>query len=233
MLTPELLQRCLPTSRKNQITDELVEKLNAIIESDEAKDAVRDNFIGFTAALTSPHHTVEDYLNSVKYISYTMMGDTNNKAWAKVFPERYTRLLEKGVPPKDINAHVRHYNKSKLVNAVRDQSMIPSHILNADVFQEAINTQAELMRSAKSEMVRFNAANSLLTHLKRPEAQKVELDIGMKDNDLLAGLKETVTMLAGQQKKLIESGAYNAKEIAHQQIITVEKVVEVADGELC
>jgi hypothetical protein len=35
------------------------------------------------------------------------------------------------------------------------QTLVPSYVLNADLYQKALNTSAELMISAKSEKVRF------------------------------------------------------------------------------
>lgn len=37
------------------------------------------------------------------------------------------------------------------------------------IYQKAINVQADLMSNANSEMVRMQAANSILTHLAKPK----------------------------------------------------------------
>lgn len=231
MLTKEVMQRCLPSRMKSRLDDETVERMNLAIFSEEAQEAIKENFLGFTSVLKHPNYSMDEYLNAVKYITYTMMGDTNVAAWAKVFPDRYQRLLAKGTPSKDINAHVRHYNRTKLVNEIREQSLVPSHILNADKFQEAINIQAALMADETvSPKVRSDAANSLLTHLKRPETQRIELDVGIKEDSMLQELKDITAGLAAKQQQLIQGGAYNAKDIAHQEILTVTEDGEVVDG---
>lgn len=224
------MQRCLPAKFKGRITDENVANINAALEDCEHQEAIKENILGFSSVLNAPHYSLPEYINAVKFISYTMTGDTNVKAWAKVFPERYSRLLAKGVEPKDINAHVRHYNLTKLVNEVREQSLVPTHILNADVYQKAINKQVELMTFAKSEKVQQDAANSLLTHLKRPEAQKIELDIGLKEDSMLAELKDVTQALAVKQLELISSGVNSAKDIAHQEILTNTIEGEIDNG---
>ena len=61
------------------------------------------------------------------------------------------------------------YNKNKLVNLILEQSMIPSWVLNQDMYQKALNVQCELMLTANSEKV-SDAANSILTHLKPPQS---------------------------------------------------------------
>lgn len=214
------MNRCLPSRFKGKLDQDQVESINSALTDPETQDMLKENILGFSNVLAAPHYSLKDYVNAVKYISFKMMGDTNIVAWSKVFPDRYTRLVARGTLEKDIHAHVRHYNRTKLVNEIREQSLIPTHIINADVFQEAINTQAKLMRDEDvSPKVRCEAANSLLTHLKRPEAQKIELDVGLKENSMLTELKDVTTALAAQQLAMIESGAYSPKEIAHQEIL--------------
>lgn len=223
------MQRCFPAKFKAKLTDESVGRINKALVDSEYQEELKQNILGFSSVLNAPHYSLDEYINAVKYISFTMMGDTNVKAWAKVFPDRYVRLVEKGIEGKDINAHVRHFNKTALVNAVREQSLVPSHILNADLFQEALNKQAFLMRNAASERVQREAADSLLTHLKRPETQRVELNVGIKEDSMLTELKDITHALAAQQMKLIDSGAYTAKDIAHQEILTVNQDGEVIE----
>ncbi len=229
MLTKELMVRCMPPRFKGRLTDENVANINASLEDDEFRDAVKENLLGFSTVLNSPNYSIDEYVNAVKFITYTSTGDTNVKAWAKTFPDRYTRLMAMGTESKDINAHVRHFNKTKLVNEVREQSAIPLYIYNMDVKQKAVNKLASLMMTAKSEKVQQESANALLTHLKTPEAQKIELDIGVKDNSIIEALKVTTMKLAAQQQDLIANKVYTNKEIAHQKIITLTEDGEVID----
>ena len=113
------------------------------------------------------------------------------------------------------------YNKNKLVNLVYEQTLIPTHVLNADIYQKAINVQADLMLNAKSEKVRSDAANSLLNHLKKPETHKVEMNIGIKEGGAIEELREITSQLAAKQQQMIESGVYTAKDVAHKPL-TIE-----------
>jgi phosphopantetheine adenylyltransferase len=104
-----------------------------------------------------------------------------------------------------------------------------------DVHQEAINTQAELMRSAKSETVRQKAAECLITQLKAPEAAKIEVDVSYS-NSSIDELRETTRALAQQQLKMIQSGAVTAEHVAQSDIIarkqdTVETEYEEISNE--
>jgi len=153
------------------------------------------------------------------------MGCTNIEAYTKTFPSKYQNFVANGVQAKDIASYVTAYNKSKLVNLIFEQTLIPSYVLNQDLYQKALNVQADLMISAHSEKVRCEAANSLLTHLKMPEVKKVELDIGVKEDGSIAALRATTLELARQQRLMMESGAMNAQEVAHGKLL-IEGIAE-------
>jgi hypothetical protein len=115
-------------------------------------------------------------------------------------------------------SYVSSYNKSKLVNLILEQTLTPCWILNQDMYQRALNTQAVLMTDANSEKVRSDAANSILTHLKQPESQKVELSVSQKPDSSIDALRESTMDLVAQQKQAIKSGFMSAQEIAHSRI---------------
>jgi hypothetical protein len=149
------------------------------------------------------------------------MGASNIDAFVKTFPDRYQSYLANGTSSKDIASYVTAYNKNKLVNLILEQSLIPSWILNQDLYQKAINVQAELMMSANSEKVRSDAANSLLTHLKPPEVQKVELDIGIKKDGVMDDLKNVLTELALKQQQYIAAGITQISDVTQQRLVRV------------
>jgi hypothetical protein len=162
------------------------------------------------------------YVDAVKYVSFKLMGDSNLLAYTRAFPERIMRHKGDGVSDADISKYVSAYNKGKLVNLIMEQTLVPSHVLNADAYQKAINVQVDLMENANSEKVRSDAATSILTHLKRPEVQKVELDIGIKTDGAVADLRATMRELAAVQLKTIEEGNMTAQEMAHAKLNVIE-----------
>jgi hypothetical protein len=88
--------------------------------------------------------------------------------------------------------------------------------------------QADLMVNSGSDKVRCDAANSLLTHLKMPETQKVELEIGVKEDSSIAQLRQATLELARQQRLAMEAGAMNAQEVAHAKIVIDVDATEVS-----
>jgi len=222
-LTPEQFKAALPKQMQKRVNTEVMDSINDILTNSEIAEHLRENMLGFSSVLKEGRYKMESYINAVKYVSYKMMGDVNHVAYAKTFPDKIARWDVLQVSPEDRAKYVNIFNKTKLVMGVYDLSLTPTHILNADVFQKAINVQASIMNDLDvSPKVRSDAANSLLTHLKRPEAQKVELDVGVKDSSAISELKDITMRLAKQQQEMIGSGVYTSKDIAHQRIIEGE-----------
>lgn len=234
VLTKEQLQGSMPKRFRHNVTDEMISFINST-EGDEFRDVYKENLIGFAGVIESGRYKMADYINAVKFVSYKLIGDSNTIAYAKTFPDRYQRLVDKNTPMKTIASFSTAYNKGDLVHKILERTLVPVHILNMDVHQEAINTQAELMRNAKSETVRQKAAECLITQLKAPEAAKIEVDVNYS-NSSIDDLRETTRALAQQQLKMIQSGAVTAEHVAHSDIIarkqdTVETEYEEISNE--
>lgn len=221
MLTKELIERAVPANLKNAITPQLVDLVNNIASDPLVAEEVRNNFISYTSVMKDGKFKTEDYIHAVAYVSYKLMGDSNKDAYFKTFPQRMQVLLAKGTSEKDISSYVAAYAKNKLVNLILEQSLVPTWVLNQDLYQSALNVQADLMRTAMSEKVRSDAANSILTHLTKPKESGPLIAIDMKETSGMTELKETMRKLADQQQQLIAAGV-TAKEIAAQTIIDVE-----------
>ena len=227
MLTIDQFKTALPDKVKRSVNQELIDQINKTLADPELYEAYRDNLLSYTRVMADGRFKIQNYVDAVKYVSHKLMGCSNIEAYTKTFPDKYQNFLAQGVAAKDIASYVTAYNKSKLVNLIFEQTLIPAYVLNQDLYQKALNTQAELMITAKSEKVRCDAANSLLTHLKMPETQKVELEIGVKEDSSIAVLRATTLELARQQRLMVESGAMNAQEVAHGKLIIEGEAREV------
>ena len=221
-LTIDQFKQALPDKVKKSVSQELIDQVNTTLSEPELFEAYRDNLLSYTKVMADGRFKVQEYVNAVRYVSHKLMGSTNIDAYTKTFPDKYQRFVAQGVAAKDIASYVTAYNKSKLVNLIFEQTLIPSYVLNQDLYQKALNVQAELMVTANSEKVRTDAANSLLTHLKMPEKQKVELEIGVKEDSSIAALRLATLELARQQRLSMEAGQMNAQEVAHSRLQVVD-----------
>lgn len=221
MLTKELIEKALPSNLKSAVTTELVDLVNNASSDQLIAEEIRNNFLSYSNVLKNGKFKTEEYLNAIKFVSYKLMGDSNQDAYFKTFPNRYQSLLAKGTSPKDISAYVAAYAKGKLVNLILEQSLVPSWVLNQDVYQKAINTQLDLMNNSKSDKVRCDAANSILTHLAKPKEAGPLINIDMRENNGVKEMKEALAQMAEQQRALIMSGVPTST-IASQELIKKE-----------
>lgn len=229
MLTIDQFKTALPDKVKKSVNQELIDQINKTLAEPELYEAYRDNLMSYTRVMADGRFKIQNYIDAVKYVSHKLMGCSNIDAYTKTFPDKYQNFLAQGVVAKDIASYVTAYNKSKLVNLIFEQTLIPAYVLNQDLYQKALNVQAELMVGAKSEKVRSDAANSLLTHLKMPETQKVELEIGVKEDSAIAALRATTMELARQQRMMLEAGAMNAQEVAHSKLVIEGEAKEIKE----
>lgn len=218
-LTLSTFQEVLPKQFKGRATQEFVDKVNLIFDDPTERELYRDNLLSFASVLKEGKFKLESYVDAVRYMSFKLRGDTNKAAYIKTFPDRYQEHLNKGVSDKDISSYIAAYNKSILVNKVREQTLIPSHILNADMFQAALNKQYSIMNNEDASFkVQSDAANSILTHLKQPETSKLELEVTHKEGSAIDELRDAMRAFTEKQMHSIKSGNSTAHSIAKNSL---------------
>ena len=220
-ITLDQLKHSLPANLRTFATEGLVERLNEITTDPLIAEDIKRNFLSYTHILREGKFKTESYLDAVAYVSFKLMGYTNQDAYFRTFPNRYAELVAKGRSSKDIAAYVAAFHRNKLVNLIMEQSLIPSWILNQDAYQEAINTQVDLMRNSKSDRVRAMAADSLLNHLAKPETKEPLINIDLREGSGLDELKKNIAELARTQKELI-AGGVAPKAILDQKLYVKE-----------
>ena len=220
-ITKELVARALPGNLKSAATDQLADMINQISADPLIAEQIRENFLSYASVLKEGKFKVEDYLNAVAYCSYKLMGDSNQDAYFKTFPQRYANLVAAGRTPKEISAYVSAYAKGQLVNKIMEQTLVPSWVLNQHMYQAALNTQFKLMTNEDVKpKVRSDAADSLLTHLTKPKEAGPLINIDMGETSGMNELKDALARMAQQQQTLINAGV-STKEIAAQDIVDV------------
>lgn len=224
MSTPEPLtidefKKALPEKVRRNVNKDLLANINSVISEPEYYEFYRENLLNYAAVMKDGKFKIQNYLDAVKYVSHKLMGHTNIEAYRRTYPHRIQDFTNRGLETAEIHRIVSGHNKSKLVMLLLEQTMVPTWVLNQDLYQKALNVQADLMTSAKSEKVRSDAANSILTQLKQPETQQVELNIGMKEDSSISQLRQATLELVAQQKLALQAGAQTAEEIAESAIV--------------
>ncbi len=217
MITVQSLKQALPATAKLNVSQSLVDQLNAVTSDPILAGYIRENFVSYTNVLQDGKYTSEEYVNAITYCTYKVMGLTNKDAYINTFPQRHQQLVARGASAKDISAYVAAYHKGKLVMAILDQAYVPIWLVNQDNYQKAINVQVDLMKNAQSELVRTQAANSILTHLAKPKDAMPQVAIQINQNTGMNELMDALAELAEKQVNMIDQGV-TAKEIAAQKI---------------
>jgi len=223
-LTVDDFKKALPKGLQRRVDPELIKSINEKLSDPDMYAIYRENLLSYTHVMQQGKFRLTNYIDAVCYVSHKLREKSSIDAYSLTFPEKIKEWTNKKLDGRYIASYVSAYNKSKLVNLIYEQTITPAWVLNQDVFQKAINKQVNLMNTAKSEKVQMEAANSLLNHLRPPEAQKIELSLGEDSSSAIAALKASTAELASTQKKLIESGAFNAEQIAQKELV-------IQDGE--
>lgn len=228
-ITLDQLKMVAPASIRKNITQDMADVINST-DDEDFRENFKENILTFSGVLKEGKYKFADYICACKYVSHKLLGDNNTLAYSKVFPNRYKRLLAKGMESRSIAAYTSAYNKNELVAKIMERTLVPIYVLNSDKLQRAINVQVELMEGALSETVRQKASATLIENLQQPEAVKVELDVGYS-NDTIDDLRAVTRELALQQQKLIAGGHTTAASVAGSDIIQKNEDVVEAEFE--
>lgn len=227
VLDVDLFKQALPEKARKNVDAALVQKVNDVLSDPDMYEVYRENILSYAHVMNEGKFKLTSYIDAVKYVSQKLMNKTNKAAFFATFPAKIQDWTMRGVEEKDQASYITAYHKSKLVQILLEQAYIPSWIINQDAYQKAINTQVTLMTTANSEKVRSDAANSILTHLKPPETQKVELDIGVKEDSSIKQLRNATLELVAEQRRALQAGAMNAQEVAHSTVVIEGEVEDV------
>ena len=217
-LSIEEFREALPDKVKKSVNASLINEINITLSDPDLYESYRDNLLSYTSVMLDGKFKIHNYLEAIKYVCHKLRGLTNKRAYEMTYPKKILDWNTKGVPQSDQSSYVSAYNKSKLVQMLMAQTMTPTWVLNQDMYQQALNTQADLMLNARSEMARTAAANSILTQLKPPEAKKIELEISAKEDDSINVLRQATLELAAQQRLAMKAGQADALEVAESKI---------------
>jgi len=227
-LTVEIIRDLAPKGTRSMITQGLVDTINSWNEDPKLLGAFNENVLSYMGILKTGKYKIEEYMKAVKFVSYKLIGNSDIDAYAMTHPDRYQRLVDEGVSRNDIAPYVSIYKKTQLVTKVFEQSIVPTHVLNAPMHQEALNIAMKIAMNGKSELARVNACNTVLTNTKPPEAAKIELDINIDKGSIIDDYEVAMNEMVRQQKELIAQGG-NLEAITNASIKRPQEEIIDAD----
>ena len=228
--TLEEVKKFMPKGFKGAVSQNCVDMLNNLDDDPNIAEEIRERFISYSNILNQGRYKLSSYISAVKFVSLKLIDYTDKDAYIKTFPDRYKDMVAKGYSNDDIAKVIHIYRKGQLVVDLMTQVQIPSWVLNQDKVQVAINTLAEICVSSKSDRARVQAADSLLTHLQRPEEAAPALQINTQVNiNGIEDLKNSLSELVVAQKDSLNKGVPLSKIIAIKPKVEEEEIVEVEE----
>ena len=215
----ESLQAMLPV--KMNISEDMLQQVNNMINDEELQEQFKQNLVDFSSVLSSTRTTFQDYINAVKFVSYILMDNSATKSYMLAFPDRVKRLEDKygSNSYNQITVRAQAYKHQKIVRKVLEQTLVPAYVYNTSLFQEAINTQASIMRDTNiSSRDRVAAAESVLKYTQIPEKYMANSEqVSEQGMSVIEKLAESLKALTNAQKDSIVTGN-TAKTIAQGRL---------------
>ena len=224
------LQAVVPKQLRANIDQDFVDKINNLNVDPGVRESFMEGILGYSNILAKGKFKLDNYIDAVRYVSHKMLGGTNKIAFIKTFPSKYDIWLAAGISPKDVGTYISAYNKSKLVNLILEQTLVPTHVLNADKYQDAINVLYDIMTDVDvSPKVRSDSATNLAGILKPPETSKIEIDLGVSESKTITDLKNSMNKLVLQQQVMLDEGLVSPKEVAEASLVIENSTGEIVE----
>jgi len=178
-LNAEEIWELLPRSIRNRVPRRFVEKYANTEIDENFSDIFVENFFSYMHLIgTNVRTNFKHYINAIKFVTYTNTGANKLEAYAAVFPEKYKLCMEEMPQPEGEHKFKRmvySYATSKTVSELTQQTTVPAWLVNAPVFQLAVNESVRIMLDDETPVdIKQKAADSLMARLQQPEVLKVE-----------------------------------------------------------
>lgn len=211
-LTVEELIHRFP-AKKNTITDEVVALINQANNDPEFNgDEFLENMNTYQNVMYKNSGSLSEYINALKFCAY-LESDVNN------YTEAYKRarandqfVIDRANLPKDSTGYreltnaASRYRKTPMVRDILTQAEMPLYLMFQGARYGAVAKLVEEMEDAQFSKDRISAAKAILEHVKPPENTKVELDIGIKQDNIIDRYENMITDLVEKQKQMIAEG---------------------------
>jgi hypothetical protein len=228
-VTTEELIRRFP-AKKATITDEVAELINQANNDPEFNgDEFLENMMTYQNVMIKNSGSLVEFINALKFCAY-LEADVNN------YTEAYKRaranddfVIERANLPKDSSEYreltnaASRYRKTPMVRDILTQAEMPLYLMFQGARYSAVSKLVTEMDEAPFSKDRISAAKAILEHVKPPENLKVELDVGIKQDNVIDRYENMISELVAHQKEEIANGA-DLHDITNISIINSDAV---------
>lgn len=215
----------LPAQRTN-MTAEALDEIHKLAEDPSYGEEFLDLYMNHLNILgSSVTRSHDGYVKALKFFSLVESGHKLVDAYIKTFPERHAARGANTDPASEqahkdmMRSEASRYNRTKLINEIRKAATVPVQLIHRHVLHEAILEQANLMRTAKSEMVRQQAAACLIKELKPSEEHVLNVQVQDGAKSAIEDLVRATEQLAKAQREKVIEGKLDLKDVAEAVIV--------------
>lgn len=227
-LTLDLVQSQLKPRQRLLVDEETVAEIQKLADDPDYGPEFLDSYLDHLNILKEmPSRNHNQYLHAMKFFTLVQSRNSLTDAYIKTFPQRWIDRQKNHSNPKKkiMRGEASRYNGSMLVSEIRRVAAIPVQLVHRHLLHEAILVTAKLMTSARSEMVRAKAADTLIRELKPSEDQTINVEVGDGSRSIIEELsKVTKELASAQYKKVIEGTPL--KEIAASKLVREDEEIE-------
>lgn len=229
-VTIDMLKMYFPT-KSATITQELADTINEAQNApDKAIEGFMENLVEFRSVMEKCQASMKEYIRAVKFCAFLEFTDYNITEAYKLSRINDKFVKDRWDAPTDspkyrelTSAASRYYNKTNLVKQILLQADMPWHILFQGAKYTAMSVLMKEVTEAAYSRDRIAAAKEILAAVKRPENQKVELEIGFNDTvkSFQEQFDEKMGKMAEMQLKRLQSGE-TIKDVQKLDILEAE-----------
>lgn len=213
----------MPTNFTGRVSRTLLTEVNHLITNSDTSEQLYENIVTFSHVMETGTWSAEQYINAVRYCTFRTMDYSKKDAYMNVFPAKWKQIKKKA--NQQINGIVAAYNRSKLVQKIMAQVLIPQHFFYQDVFHKAVLKQTALLNS-KNETIAQRAADSLMGHLTPPQEAEMTLDITSKSAQLMGNMLDNLMDISNKQRELTKAKVITPEDALRMQFIDGESKVK-------
>lgn len=224
VVTVDELKKIFP-KKKESITEELVDIINdannnPFFSGDEFISTV----ITYKDVLEKNKASIKDYLTAIRFCAYLESEDFNlTEAFIK--SHSHTEFVQKNMNSPTTSSEYRQltnaasrYRKRPIVVQILTQSQLGLHLMFQGEGYRAINVLSDIMVNGRSEMARVAAAKEILANVKAPETTKIELDIGLRNENAMESLNAQLAQFAMESYNQLKNGQTDLKQLGSMKI---------------
>lgn len=219
--------------KKNTITGKTVELINNTMNDPEFNGySLMETLTTYENVMLKNKGDMVGYINAIRFCAYLEgTEDSTVEAYKKTFSNRpfvQERMNAATDSPeyKQLTSTASRYRKSPMVVDILTQADVPLYLMFQGFRYKMANVLAEEAMNAPFSKDRINAADKFLTHVKPPENIQVEMDIGVKEGNVIEDYEKVIAQMVDKQRELIAGGA-DIKAITNASIkVNSEEIID-------